>query len=51
MIDEEVKEIIDKCYTDAKKLLTEKKEYLEKMAGILLEKEVIDHKEIEDILG
>jgi len=51
MIDEEVKEIVDKCYSDAKELLKEKKEYLEKMAKILLEKEVIDHKEIEEILG
>ncbi len=51
MIDEEVKGIIDKCYTEAKQLLTKKREYLEKMAEVLLEKEVISHKEIEDILG
>ncbi|NOX84790.1 MAG: ATP-dependent metallopeptidase FtsH/Yme1/Tma family protein [Chlorobi bacterium] len=51
MIDEEVRSIINKCYTEAKQLLTEKREYLEKMAEVLLEKEVIDHKEIEEILG
>ncbi len=51
IIDEEVKEIINSCYDDAKKLLNDKKEYLEKMAKILLEKEVIEHKEIEKILG
>jgi len=51
IIDEEVKSIIAQCYDDAKKLLDDKKEYLEKMAKILLDKEVIDHKEIEDILG
>jgi len=51
IIDEEVKEIVNKCYDDAKDILKEKKEQLEKMAKILLEKEVIDHKEIEEILG
>jgi len=51
IIDEEVKEIVNKCYDDAKDILREKKEQLEKMAKILLEKEVIDHKEIEEILG
>ena len=51
MIDEEVRSIINKCYSEAKQLLTEKRDYLEKMAEVLLEKEVIDHKEIEQILG
>ncbi len=51
LIDEEVKEIINNCYEDAKKILIEKKENLEKMAMILLEKEVISYKEIVDILG
>jgi cell division protease FtsH len=51
IIDEEVKEIINSCYEDAKELLREKKEYLEKMASVLLEKEVISHDEIEGILG
>ena len=51
LIDEEVKKIVDDCYHEAKKLLTGKKEYLEKMASILLEKEVISHDEIVKILG
>ncbi len=51
LIDEEMTEIIDQCYKDAKNLLRDKKELLEKMAHVLLEKEVIDHDEIEKILG
>ncbi len=51
IIDEEVKEIVNKCYEDAKNILREKREHLEKMAKVLLEKEVIDHVEIEEILG
>ncbi len=51
MIDEEVTAIVDQCYRDAKELLKEKRDKLEKMAQILLEKEVIDYKEIREILG
>ncbi len=51
LIDQEMTKIIDQCYSDAKNLLTEKKQLLEKMAQVLLEKEVIDHREIENILG
>ena len=50
-IDEEIQKIISECYTDAKQILLDKKDKLEKMATVLLEKEVIDHKEIEEILG
>ena len=50
-IDEEVTGIINQCYNEAKELLTEKRDLLEKMAGILLEKEVISHEEIKQILG
>lgn len=50
-IDEEVTGIINQCYNEAKELLTEKRALLEKMAGILLEKEVIGHEEIKQILG
>ncbi len=51
MIDEEVAAIVRQCYDDAKKLLQEKRDKLETMAKILLEKEVIDYKEIREILG
>jgi cell division protease FtsH len=51
LIDDEVQKIIDECYQDTKKILTEKREYLDKMSKILLEKEVISRDEIRDILG
>lgn len=51
IIDEEVTHIINQCYQDAKQLLSEKKELMEKMAGILLDQEVISYEEIKTILG
>ncbi len=51
IIDEEVTSIINTCYEDAKKILKEKRDLLEKMASILLEQEVITYQEIESILG
>lgn len=50
-IDEEVSQIINQCYEEAKKLLAEKQDLLEKMAHILLDQEVIGHEEIKKILG
>lgn len=51
LIDEEVCKIINQCYEEAKKLLSQKRDLLEKMAKILLEKEIISHEEIKQILG
>jgi cell division protease FtsH len=51
LIDDEVQKIIDECYKDTKNILAEKREYLDKMSKILLEKEVISRDEIRDILG
>jgi len=51
MIDEEIKELIGNCYEEVKQLLTEKKSLLDKMAEVLLQKEVIDKEEIKQILG
>ncbi len=51
LIDDEVLEIIRECYQDAKQLLTEKRDKLEKMAQTLLEKEVITEETIVEILG
>jgi len=51
LIDEEVNEIINTCYHEAKMLLKEKKHLLDKMATILLKQEVINHDEIISILG
>ncbi|MDR1732438.1 MAG: ATP-dependent zinc metalloprotease FtsH [Synergistaceae bacterium] len=48
-IDQEVKSIIDSCYAKAKTILTENRVLLERIAGILLERETLDGKEF-DIL-
>ncbi|MCR4650404.1 MAG: ATP-dependent zinc metalloprotease FtsH [Lachnospiraceae bacterium] len=46
-IDKEVKLIIDKCYADAKKIILDHKDVLEKSATLLLEKERIGREEFE----
>ncbi len=51
MIDEEIMEIVHTGYAEAKQLLKEKRDKLDKMARALLEKEVLDDKEIAAILG
>jgi cell division protease FtsH len=51
MIDDETQEIIRACYSDAKQLLTDKRDKLEKMAQVLLEKEKMDERDIVAILG
>ncbi|MFZ6037701.1 MAG: ATP-dependent zinc metalloprotease FtsH [Bacteroidota bacterium] len=51
IIDEETTELINSCYEEAKELLNKKKLLLEKMATLLLEKEVINYEEIKQILG
>jgi cell division protease FtsH len=51
MIDDETQEIIRNCYADAKQILTDKRDKLEKMAHVLLEKEKMDERDIMAILG
>ena len=50
-IDQEVKRIIDNAYNRTKKLLTEKKEELEKIANKLLEKEILFQNDLEKLIG
>ncbi|MFH1063285.1 MAG: ATP-dependent zinc metalloprotease FtsH [Candidatus Omnitrophota bacterium] len=50
LIDQEVRKIIDNCYEQAKKLLTDNLDKLKKLAGTLLEKEVMDSKEVRKLL-
>jgi cell division protease FtsH len=50
LIDQEVRKIIDDCYEQAKKLLTDNLDKLKKLAGALLEKEVMDSKEVRKLL-
>lgn len=51
LIDSEVKSIIDTAYQRTKDLLRNKRDKLETLARQLLEKEVLDKKQIEHILG
>lgn len=51
LIDEEVAAIIRQCYGDAKELLLERRDQLEKLATALLEKEVLNYSEIKHLLG
>lgn len=47
MIDSEVKYLIDKAYQDAKQVLSERKEYVEKLVKVLFENEVVSKDEFE----
>lgn len=51
LIDQEVKKIIEDAYQRTLKLLTEKKDDLEKIAQELLEKEIIFQSDMERIIG
>jgi len=51
IIDDEALSLIDNCYKEAKSLLQEKRDELEKMAEILLVREVLDADDIKAILG
>jgi cell division protease FtsH len=49
--DQEVKKLVETQYARAKKILTENKEGLTKLAELLLEKEVIFSEDLENIFG
>ena len=49
-IDKEIKRIIDECYDRGEKMMTANKDKLEKIALLLLEKEVLDGKKITEIV-
>jgi AFG3 family protein len=51
MIDEEVRKLIDVAYVRTKKLLTEKREDVEKLAKELLKKEVLFQSDVEALIG
>lgn len=50
-IDEEASKLIEQAYVETKQLLSENKDKLEKLAGMLLEKEVIFRDNLETIFG
>lgn len=49
-IDKEVKKIVDDCYADATRLLTENKDMLEYISKKLLEEETLDEKEFVEFM-
>jgi cell division protease FtsH len=51
MIDEEVRLLIDNAYQRTKKLLTEKKDQVEKLAKALLATEVLFQSDVEQLIG
>jgi len=51
LIDQEVKSIVDECYDEAKKMLTQNIDKLKLLAETLLKKEVMDDKEVHKLLG
>ncbi len=51
MIDEEVRQLIDRAYARTRSLLTEKKEDVEKLAQELLKKEVLFKSDVEMLIG
>ncbi|MFA5336164.1 MAG: ATP-dependent zinc metalloprotease FtsH [Candidatus Omnitrophota bacterium] len=51
LIDEEEKRIVDECYNRAKQALLDNRDKLKALAEKLLEKEVLDAKEIKELLG
>jgi len=50
-IDSEARKLIDEAYATAKKVLTENREGFEKLAALLLEREVIFSEDLENIFG
>ncbi|MDP1621501.1 MAG: ATP-dependent zinc metalloprotease FtsH [Bacteroidales bacterium] len=50
-IDNEVRKIVEAAYERAKKILAENRENLEKLAALLLEREVIFREDLEEIFG
>ncbi len=49
-IDEELKDLVDRCYTRAKNLVSKHIESLHALANALLEKEVLDGQEVDSII-
>ncbi|RMG66859.1 MAG: ATP-dependent metallopeptidase FtsH/Yme1/Tma family protein [Calditrichaeota bacterium] len=50
-VDQETRQILDNCYQRARNLLLEHRDRLDALARRLLEKEVVERKELEEILG
>lgn len=51
MIDVEVRRMVADCYAEAKRILMENREKLDKLAGLLIENEVMFREDVERIFG
>ncbi len=51
IIDQEMKSIIDGCYTDAERILEENRDILESMKDALMEYETIDSEQVGDLMA
>lgn len=51
LIDAEVRKLVAQAYQNAKNILTDNRSSLEKLAALLLEKEVVDQDDLENIFG
>jgi cell division protease FtsH len=51
IIDQEVRDLVDKAYQRTRALLTERREEVEKIALALLEREVLHQQDVEDLIG
>jgi cell division protease FtsH len=51
VIDDEVRDIIDRCYTTAEHLLKENRDILEAMKDALMEYETIDAEQVDDLMA
>lgn len=49
-IDEEVKRLIDRCYVEARRILSERREMLDKIVQTLLEIETMDSEKLDEIM-
>ena len=49
-IDEEVKRILDETYDKTRSIIEEKRETLDSLANLLIEKEVVDREEFKKLL-
>lgn len=50
-IDREIKKILEEAYQNAKKILSDKKDFLNQVSEILIKKESLDQEEFEKIVG
>ncbi len=51
LIDEEIRSLVDTCHEQARRVLTEHRADLDRLAGVLLEKEVLDGDEGKRLIG